>query len=217
LGCVDLGLGRVEIEVHRLSQVAPELAVKALADACLRALDRADVTWTEAPRQLTRRRRRRRRRDRAQRCARAVGADVLDIVKALRAGDLALRQRDDQRPSRQAPPAALDRARRAHDAELCVDQFDQPRAARQLTDDHKPRIRRQAQIVGADQKLSGTRVIVIGVHPQGDAPSPSAFVLIPRTLTVQADGKPRICGAFPFPARPLRRPRSTPPARYPLI
>jgi hypothetical protein len=208
LGSVDLGLGRVQIERHALSHVAPGLTVKALADACLRALDRADLTWPQVARQLTRRRRRRRRGDRAQRCARTVGADVLDVVKALRPGDLALRQRDRERARRKAPPPPLDRPLRADRAELGVDQLDQPRASCQLTDDRQTRIRRQGPIIAADHEPSGSPVIVIGVHPQGDAPSPSAFVLIPRTLTVQADGKPRICGAFPISTRPLRRSRT---------
>jgi hypothetical protein len=177
---VDLCLGRVEIERDRLARVASELAVQALADARLGALDATDVLWLEAACQLTRRRRRRRARHRAQARARAVGADVLDVVKAVRAGDLALRQRHDKPTRRQPPPTRLDR----HPGErpkLGVDQLDQPRAARQLTDDRQSRIRRKRRIVGADRQPSGASAIVTGLHPQGDAASPSKFCFTPVT------------------------------------
>jgi hypothetical protein len=193
---VDLGVRRVEIKRDVLAAVAAGLTVQALADARLRTLDRADVATSKPLGQLARRRRRRRVGDRSQRSARTVATDILDIVKAVRPGDLALRQRDHQRARRQAAPATLDRPRRAHDAKLRVDQLDQSRAARQRADDRKSRIRRQVRIVRADHKPSGARDIVIGVHPQGDASSPSRFVFTPRNLTVEADGKHRVCGAF---------------------
>ena len=60
----------------------------------------------------------------------------------------------------------------------------------QLADDRKPRVRRQVRIVGADREPSGARDIVTGVHPQGDAASPSTFHFTTRNLTVKADGKP---------------------------
>jgi hypothetical protein len=183
----------------------------------LGALDRADVIRVKASCQLTRRRCRRRARDRAKRRARAVGADVLDVVKAVRAGDLALRQRDDQLTRRQPAPTRLDRFHASDRAELGVEQLDQPAAARQLTDDRQSRVRRQRRIVGTDHQPSGASAIVTGVHPQGDTASPSAFVFTPVTLTVQTDGKPRVCGAFCFPVRRLRRLPLKPSARYPLI
>ena len=207
LAPVDLGLGRVEIEVDRLAGVTPELAVKLLAHARLGTLDRTDVTAPVAARELTRRRRRRRTGDRAQRRARAVSTNVLEIVEALRPSDLALRQRDRERARAQAAAPALHRPRRAHHTELRVDQLDQPRAARQLPDDRQPRIRRQVRIISADQQPSGGAVIVTRVHPQGDAPSPSVSFFTPRNLTVEADGKPRVCGAFPSPV-----PITPPPA-----
>src|SRR5436190_4143929 len=87
---VNHGLGRVQVEGHLLARLATEPAVELVAAPRRSALDRADVRGPEPARQLARGRRRRRLRDRAQRGARLVSAARLDVVEALRAGQLRL-------------------------------------------------------------------------------------------------------------------------------
>ena len=66
--------------------------------------------------------------DRAQPGARAVGADVLDVIEERPADQLALSQRHHQLTRRQAAPTDLDRPRAALHRQLGVDQLRQPAA-----------------------------------------------------------------------------------------
>jgi len=84
-------------------------------------------------------------------------------------------------------------------------QLRDPEAAGELAADRQPGVRRQRRIIGTDHEPSGASGSVNDDHPLGGVDSPSTFFLTTRTVTVGADGKPRIHGAFPTP----RQPRAT--------
>jgi hypothetical protein len=146
---VDLEHRRVQVDRDRLARITCQRPIQPLAGARQAALDGLTQTAPEALGQLQRRRRRRHPRDRAQVRPGRVGAQLLDLVEALAADQLRLRQRDDQLAARHATAAALDRHRAPLAGKLAVDQLDQPRPARQLAHAHQPRERRQPLIVGA--------------------------------------------------------------------
>jgi hypothetical protein len=165
---VDLEHGRVRVDRDRLAGVAAERAVQPLAGARQAALDGLAQTASEALGQLQRGRRRRHPGDRAKLRAGRVGAQLLDVVKALAADQLRLRQRHHQLAARDAAAAALDRRGATLGGQLAVEQLDQPRAARQLAGAGQPRERRQRVVVGAKDDPSGAPVTVNDRHRLGD-------------------------------------------------
>lgn len=101
-----------------------------------------------------------RRKRRAQEPPGAVGAQVLEVVEALAAGQLGLGHRHHQLAARDPALARLDRRRPALAAELCVDQLDQPQPARHRPDHGEARVGRQALLVGAKLDPSDRLVTV---------------------------------------------------------
>jgi hypothetical protein len=88
--------------------------------------------------------------DRARSRARAIGAQLLDVVEALAADGLRLRARDHKLAARDAAAAALHRLRAALVLRLGVDRLHRPGAARQLPHADRPGGRRQPLLVGAE-------------------------------------------------------------------
>jgi len=211
---VDDALGRVQIQRHILGRLATKLAVKLVVAARRGPLDRADVARLEPAGELPRGRRRRGVGHRPQRRAGLIGAQHLKVVKALRARQLRLSDRDHQPARRQSPPALLHRRHPIDRGKLSIDQLHQPQITRELTTDRQPRIRRQRRIVRAELDPSGASGTVNDDHPLGGPDSPSPSDLTTRTVTVSADGKPRIYGAFPR-SRDYREQHSTTPATDP--
>ena len=196
LATVDLDHLRVEVDRDRLLGVAPERAVEAVAGAPEAALDRLAERTPEALCKLQRRRRRRHPGNRAQRRRGRVGAQVLDMVKALAADELGLGQRHHELPARDAAAAALDRRRAELAREFGVDQLDESRPALELTDAGQAGVGGERLVVGAELDPSGPRVTVTAAHLLGDLHSLTVAGIATATIPVRPDGKPRIVARF---------------------
>ncbi len=120
-----------------------------------------------------------------------VAAQLLDVVKALAADQLGLRERQQQLATRHPARTDFDRRSAALPGKLPVDQPDKPQRSRERPDHRESSERGEALIIGAKGDPSDPFGTVTAVHLQGELQSASWTGFATPTIPAPPDGKPR--------------------------